>query len=179
MASGDFYGAGVLLEEWSMRLSPTVLLSKVTVLVVEDEDPLRRYLSRVMEDAGYHVLAAQDGLHGLSLFHASRFPVQLVITDVCMPGMTGPELAARIATAPSSPPVLFISGGHADSELPGPVLRKPFLPRGLTEMADWMLSRSPAFQLSATPCPARLPHRPPRWAVPPGCTAPSPAHCRS
>jgi CheY-like chemotaxis protein len=178
MASGDFYRPGALLEELSMLLSPTVLLSKVTVLVVEDEDAVRRYISRVMEDAGYHVLAAQDGLHGLSLLRASRFPVQLVITDVCMPRMTGPELAARIATGPYPPPVLFISGGHADSELPGPVLRKPFLPHGLTGMAGWMLSRRPALRLSATLCPARLPHRPPRWAVPPGCTAPTPSHCR-
>jgi CheY-like chemotaxis protein len=162
-----------------MLLSPTVLLSQVTVLVVEDEDALRRYISRVLDDAGYHVLAAQDGLHGLSLFRASRLPVQLVITDVCMPRMTGPELAACIATGASPPPVLFISGGHADSELPGPVLRKPFLPRALAEMAGWMLSRSPALRLSATLCPTPSPHRPPRWAVPPGCTAPTPAHCRS
>jgi two-component system, cell cycle sensor histidine kinase and response regulator CckA len=88
----------VLLEELSMRMSPTVLLSQVTVLVVEDEEAVRRYTCKVMEDAGYHVLAAQDGLHGLSLFRASRFPVQLVITDVCMPRMTGPELAACIAS---------------------------------------------------------------------------------
>jgi len=179
MGRGGFYRPGVLFEEWSMLLSPTVLLSRVTVLVVEDEDALRRYISRVLENAGYRVLAAQDGLHGLSLFHASRFPVQLVITDVCMPRMTGPELAACMATEPSSPPALFISGGHADSELPGPVLRKPFLPRALTEMAGWMLSPSPALRLSATLCPTPSPHRPPRWAVPPGCTAPTPAHCRS
>jgi len=168
----------VLLEEWSMLLSPTVLLSQVTVLVVEDEETVRRHISRVMEDAGYRVLAAQDGLHGLSLFRDSRFPVELVITDVCMPRMTGPELADRIALGQYPPPVLFMSGGHADSDLPGPVLRKPFLPRDLTWMAAQMLSRSPALQLSATPCPARLPHRPPRWAVPPGCTAQTPARSR-
>jgi CheY-like chemotaxis protein len=162
-----------------MLLSPTVLLSRVTVLVVDDEDALRRYMSRVMEDAGYHVLVAQDGLHGLSLFHASRFPVELVITDVCMPRMTGPELAACIASGQYPPPVLFMSGGYADSDLPGPVLRKPFLPRDLTWMAGQMLSRSPALQLSATLCPARSLQRPPRWAVPPGCTAPIPAHSRS
>ena len=172
-------GSGVFLEELSMLLSPTVLLSQVTVLVVEDEEAVRRYTCRVMEDAGYRVLAAQDGLHGLSLFHASRFPVQLVITDVAMPRMTGPELAARIATGPCPPPVLFISGGHADSDLPGPVLRKPFLPHGLTGMARRILSRSPALRLSATPCPARLPLRPPRRAAPPECTAPTPGRCRS
>ena len=162
-----------------MLLSPTVLLSQVTVLVVEDEEGVRRYMCRVMEDAGYHVLAALDGLHGLSLFHASRFPVQLVITDVAMPRMTGPELAAHIATVPYPPPVLFVSGGQVDSDLPGPVLRKPFLPPGLTRMADRMLSRRPALRLSVTPGPARSPHRPPQWAVLPGYTAPTPSRCRS
>jgi CheY-like chemotaxis protein len=162
-----------------MLLSPTVLLSQVTVLVVEDEDALRRYVSRVMEDAGYHVLAAQDGLHGLSLFRASRFPVQLVVTDVCMQRMTGPELAARIAIEPYPPPVLFMSGSHAEWDLPGPLLRKPFLPGDLTWMAGQMLSQTPALRLSATLCPAPLPHRPLQWAVPPGCTALTPARCRS
>jgi CheY-like chemotaxis protein len=168
-----------------MLLSPTVLLRQLTVLVVEDEDALRRYLCRVMEDAGYHVLAAQDGLHGLALFQASRFPVQLVITDVCMPRMTGPELASRLATGPYPPPVLFMSGSHAHSDLPGPVLRKPFLPSGLTEMVGWMLYRIPALRLSASPDPVGpphpvgSPHRPPSPAVPPGCTAPTPARCRS
>jgi CheY-like chemotaxis protein len=179
MGRGGFFRPAVLLEELAMLLSPTVLLSQVTVLVVEDEDILRRYISKIMEDAGYRVLAAQDGLHGLSLFRASRFPVELVITDVCMPRMTGPELAACIASGRYPPPVLFMSGGHADSDLPGPVLRKPFLPRDLTWMAGQTLSRSTALQLSATPCPARLPHRPPPRAVPPGCTAQTPARSRS
>lgn len=132
-----------------MLLCPTVLRRQKTVLVVDDEEALRRYTSRVMENAGYSVLAARDGIHALSLLRQSRLPVQLVITDVCMPRMTGPELAASIATEPYPPPVLFVSGGHADSDLPGPLLRKPFLPHGLTGLVRRMLSgrMGPALRL--------------------------------
>ena len=125
-----------------MLLSPTVLLRQTTVLVVDDEEAVRRYTSGVMEGAGYDVLAAADGIHALSLLRQSRLPVQLVITDVCMPRMTGPELAVSIAAEPYPPPVLFMSGGHSYPDLPGPVLWKPFLPQALRRLADWMLSRS-------------------------------------
>lgn len=125
-----------------MLLRPTVLLRQKTVLVVDDEDALRRYTSRVMEHAGYNVLRARDGIHALSLLRQSRLPVQLVITDVCMPRMTGPELAACIAAEPYPPPVLFITAGHSYPDLPGPVLWKPFLPHALSRLAYWMLSGS-------------------------------------
>jgi two-component system, cell cycle sensor histidine kinase and response regulator CckA len=125
-----------------MLLSPTVLLSQATVLVVDDEESIRRYIARVMEDAGYQVLAAKGGNDALSLLQKSRVPVELVITDVRMPEMTGPELAARLATEPYSPPVLFVSGDHTFEHLPGPLLRKPFLPGDLNEMVGWLLRES-------------------------------------
>jgi two-component system, cell cycle sensor histidine kinase and response regulator CckA len=146
-----------------MLLSPTVLLRQVTVLVVDDEESLRRYISRVMEDAGYDVLTASNGIHALSVLQGSRVPVQLVITDVSMPVMTGPELAERIATTPHPPRVLFISGGHASVSLPGPLLRKPFLPRDLNRLVKWLLRQgrvpagSPAVdQADVTQVPALL-----------------------
>ena len=120
-------------------LSPTVLLEQVTVLVVDDEEPLRRYITRVMEDAGYHVLTARDGLEGLALLAQSRSPIRLVVTDVSMPRMTGPELAARVATQPHPPPVLFVSGDRGHTDLPGPLLGKPFLPHELSTLAHWVL----------------------------------------
>jgi two-component system cell cycle sensor histidine kinase/response regulator CckA len=125
-----------------MLLSPTVLLTKATVLVVDDEAPLRRYISRALEDAGYHVLTAQDGSQALRQLRESRLPVQLVVTDVSMPGMTGPELAAQIATEPYPPLVLFVSADHAFLDLPGPLLRKPFLPGDLRQMVEWLLQRA-------------------------------------
>jgi Uma2 family endonuclease len=76
-------------------LSPTVLLRHPTILVVDDEEPLRRYMSRVMEDGGYRCLSARDGVEALLLLELDRFPVQLVITDVSMPRMSGPERTGR------------------------------------------------------------------------------------
>lgn len=143
-----------------MPLSPTVLLRQATVLVVDDEEPLRRYITRVMEDAGYHVLTASNGINALSLLQGSRVPVQLVITDVSMPGMTGPQLATRIASEPYPPPVLFVSGDHASVCPPGPLLRKPFLPGDLRVLVEWLLYQGTIPAASPAPDPgevARIP----------------------
>lgn len=125
-----------------MRLSPTVLLTQATVLVVDDEAPLLRYIGRALEDSGYHVLRARNGQEALDHMRKSLLPVQLVVTDVSMPGMTGPELAAQIATEPYPPPVLFVSADHAFLGLPGPLLRKPFLPGDLSGMVESLLRRA-------------------------------------
>jgi CheY-like chemotaxis protein len=61
-------------------LAPTVLLEQITVLVVDDDEALRLYTSRVLEAAGYNVLTAEDGVHALSLLHQSPLPVQLVVS---------------------------------------------------------------------------------------------------
>jgi CheY-like chemotaxis protein len=125
-----------------MLLSPTVLLTQATVLVVDDEEPLLRYIGRALEDTGYHVLRARNGSQALDHLRESLLPVQLVITDVSMPGMTGPELAAQIASDPYPPPVLFVSADHAFLDLPGPLLRKPFLPGDLSRMVESLLRRA-------------------------------------
>jgi CheY-like chemotaxis protein len=106
-------------------------------MVVDDEEAVRRYLTRVLVDEGYHVLAAGDGLEALALLEQTPTRIDLVITDVLMPGMTGPELAERLATRPSPPPVLFVSGSHTD--VPGPLVKKPFLPADLSLTARWVL----------------------------------------
>jgi two-component system cell cycle sensor histidine kinase/response regulator CckA len=109
----------------------------LTVLVVDDEEPLRRYLARVMEDEGYRVLTAGGGLEALAVIEQSPTKVDLVITDVLMPGMSGIELANRLAAMPVSPPVLFTSGSHIN--VPGPLVKKPFLPDDLRLTARWVL----------------------------------------
>jgi len=119
--------------------SPTVWLDRIAVLVVDDEQALRCYLSRILRDAGYHVLTASDGIHALSTLRLSRLPVQLVITDVCMPRMSGPELAARLATMPLAPGILFVSGGHDYPDLPAPLLNKPFLANDLIRLVGGMI----------------------------------------
>ena len=111
-----------------------------TVMVVDDEMPLRHYMARVMADEGYGVLMAADGLEALQLLEKSDSRVDLVITDVVMPVMTGPELAALLAAQPLSPPVLFVSGSHSLRDVPGPMLQKPFLPSDLSALVRSLIS---------------------------------------
>jgi two-component system, cell cycle sensor histidine kinase and response regulator CckA len=110
-----------------------------TVLVVDDEELLRRFMARVMLDEGHRVLEAGDGIEALAWFGNGGSPIHLVITDILMPGMGGVELATRLATHSPPPPVLFVTGGHGHSNLPGPVLWKPFLPADLRAMVRQLL----------------------------------------
>jgi two-component system cell cycle sensor histidine kinase/response regulator CckA len=119
-------------------LRPTVLLSHRTVLVVDDEEPMRLLVARVMEEDGYRVITAGDGLQALGIVEQDGYQIQLVITDVSMPVMSGPELAARLASRTAPPPVLFMSGKH-HRDLPGPLLNKPFLPEDLSNQVRRLL----------------------------------------
>ncbi len=108
-------------------LEPALPRSKSTVLVVDDDQALRQLMARVLEDEGYRVLLAEDGNEALVLLKQYMPRIHLVVTDVLLPRMTGPELAMRVALQSPPPPVLFVSGGHNLGELPGPILWKPFL----------------------------------------------------
>ena len=111
-----------------------------SVLVVDDEELLRRYVARVIADEGYRVSVAGDGLGALALFDTAIPPIDLVITDVLMPGMDGVELASRLAIRAPAPQVLFVTGGHGLSDLPGPVLWKPFQAEDLRETVHRLLN---------------------------------------
>lgn len=109
-----------------MTVGRKVVAMERTVLVVDDEELLRQYMARVIADEGYRVFVAGDGLEALALFHIGAPPIDLVITDVLMPGMDGVELAQRLAIQAPAPQVMFVTGGHGLPHLPGPVLWKPF-----------------------------------------------------
>jgi nitrogen-specific signal transduction histidine kinase len=107
-----------------------------TVLLVEDEDPVRELVARVLEDVGYEVLSAARPSEAQRIVASS--PIDLLLTDVVMPEMSGYDLATRVRLAQPAARVLFMSGyahkalGEA-SELPqGELLRKPFSPEHLT-----------------------------------------------
>ena len=81
-----------------------------TVLVVEDEDPIRRVAKRVLERFGFTVLAAADGLEALHLFREHEHAIVLIITDVVMPHMGGRALYETLRGAGKSVPIIFTSG---------------------------------------------------------------------
>ncbi len=96
-----------------------------TVLVVEDEPALRELAARVLTSAGYTVLQAANGPDALALLSRHPAPVDLVFTDVVMPGMNGRELAARLAVLRPAIRVLYTSGYTEDAILRHGVLDDP------------------------------------------------------
>ncbi len=88
-----------------------------TILVVEDEIAIRRLAKRVLESAGYLVLTANDGVDALRVLAEHGSAVDLLLTDVIMPNMNGPELAARVAELYPSTRVLYASGYAGDADL--------------------------------------------------------------
>lgn len=85
-----------------------------TILVVEDEDAIRQVAARVLSRLGYTVIAASSGEAALSEAHTLGRPVDLLLADMVMPGMTGPELAKRLREIQPDLRVLFTSGYSVD-----------------------------------------------------------------
>jgi CheY-like chemotaxis protein len=81
-----------------------------TILLVEDEDVVRAPLRRILEEAGYNVLCASNGLDALEIAAAHVGRVDLLITDMIMPHMGGRELVERLTTERRDIKVLFMSG---------------------------------------------------------------------
>lgn len=118
------------------------------ILVVEDDDSVRKLITRILTTGGYEVVSARDGLEGLEEFTAHHGGFDLVVTDVTMPRVGGPEMIDRLAAEGHRPPVLFLSGYASDSlsgldEMGEHVsfLEKPFSPRDLAQAVRQVLDR--------------------------------------
>lgn len=104
-----------------------------TVLVAEDDDAVRTFVTAVLETAGYVVVSAPDGLTAGDTFADDPDRFDLVLTDVIMPYALGTEFALRVRALRPAVPVLFMSAfpggaGIAPEPLPPnePLLEKPF-----------------------------------------------------
>jgi len=107
--------------------------SKATILVVDDESSLRQLLVRQLRSEGYNVVEAGYGLEALAVARSSSEPIDLVLSDIVMPGMIGTELAQRLLAEHPGIRVVLMSAHTLDplvdpSGRPGnvPVLAKPF-----------------------------------------------------
>ncbi len=128
------------------------------VLVVEDEDELRRLAVRELEERGYLVLAAANGVEALSVAQSLERPIDLLVTDVVMPEMNGVELAESLVDLWPTVAVLFMSG-HLDEgamerhplDPDADLLPKPFTPDQLGRRARYALDRAAASRRTRVP----------------------------
>jgi signal transduction histidine kinase/DNA-binding response OmpR family regulator len=98
-------------SESAARVSaPALPRGTETLLLVEDEDAVRRLAASVLGKLGYTVLEAPDADEALELFAAHEGPLDLLVTDVVMPGWSGPRLADRLRALRSGLRVLYVSG---------------------------------------------------------------------
>ena len=118
-----------------------------TILLVEDQETVRGLVSRVLRSAGYSVIQAGNGTQALALADSEGSAIDLLVTDMVMPGMSGRELAARLTARREGLRVLFISG-YAPHAIPGEgvpdsgvaFLQKPFSPAQITARVGEILA---------------------------------------
>jgi hypothetical protein len=114
-----------------MAEPPALPRGRETVLVAENSDAVREVTRELLEALGYTVMTAARGEQALEAARAHSGPIDLLLTDVVMPGIRGATLAEQIVAARPGVRVLFMSG-YGDALAPGPtgepdaVLRKPF-----------------------------------------------------
>ena len=115
-----------------------------TILVVDDEAVARRFMHRALTEAGYEVVLANDGEEALELLRSGGHTVDLIVTDLVMPGMGGHAFALEVATLPSPPPVLYVSAYESpQGEMARRFLQKPFSPAALVEAVRGLMAENP------------------------------------
>jgi CheY-like chemotaxis protein len=119
-----------------------------TVLLVEDEEGVRRSTTRILEDAGYRVIQAENGVEGLRVFDSE--PIDILVTDLVMPGgVSGKALADQLRAKALALPVVFVSGYSREAIAEKGVLppstalvKKPFRPSELLEAMAQAIAES-------------------------------------
>jgi CheY-like chemotaxis protein len=117
------------------------------VLLVEDFERVRALAYKVLAREGFNVLAAQSGCEALALARRTANPIDVLLTDVVMPGMSGPELARALRLVRPETAVLYMSGYTGDVLDQSGVdpnettfLGKPFTPATLTRKVREVLA---------------------------------------
>lgn len=105
-------GEGKPEESWSAQFSEARLRVE-TILLVEDEKFVREVTSEVLRSAGYRVLAAKSAAEAVAAYEGNPDGIDLLLTDLILPGLNGRDLAARLRSEDPAIKVLFVTG-YAD-----------------------------------------------------------------
>lgn len=118
----------------------------VTVLLVEDDELMRQLTRQLLEEHGYRILEAKDGQDALAIASSLSGRIDVLLTDVVMRGVSGPELVSRLNGSRPSMKTVYMSGytgeliGQNDIATQGiPLLEKPFTRTGLLRILDHTL----------------------------------------
>ena len=138
-------------EGGEARDAPAELpLGRETVLLTEDEEQVRQMIRMILEMGGYRVLEASSGEEALTLYKQHEGQIDLIMTDVVMPGMSGRELAQSLETLHPGIKVLYMSGYTDDAIVRHGLLaqeiaflQKPFTPDALMRKVREVLDASP------------------------------------
>lgn len=118
----------------SVRMPPMNSCSFITVLVVDDDDHLRKHCTNLLAASGFRVLEADNGMEALLIAAQHSGVIDLVITDLAMPRIGGAELGKAFKEIWPRINVLYISGSPVDGLPPdSPFLQKPFGPDALVD----------------------------------------------
>jgi len=154
-------GAGTAFHIWLPRVSAAAVSESSgapngaaggaqRLLVVDDQEDVRRFAVEVLESHGYSVLSAADAESALELIERHPDPIQLLVTDVVLPGINGRELARRLMTLRPTTQVLYMSGYTRDVIAARGVLdpsvsflAKPYSPGELVAKVKEILAGTP------------------------------------
>jgi CheY-like chemotaxis protein len=119
-----------------------------TVLVVEDEEEVRKLAVRILQKQGYKILEASQGNEALFICEQHEEPIHLLVTDVVMPGMSGRELSEHLISLHLETKILYMSGHtnsaivhHGVLESGVNLLQKPFTPEALARKVREVLDK--------------------------------------
>jgi two-component system cell cycle sensor histidine kinase/response regulator CckA len=120
--------------------------AKCTILLVDDEESVRAVVTKILIRHGHTVLEAEHGADAIRISDAHEGAIDLLITDMYMPGLRGPEIIEKLAETRPAMKVLFMSG-YADEDMARSgvdpsvaLLRKPFTVQELSEAVNKALS---------------------------------------
>jgi CheY-like chemotaxis protein len=135
-------------ESESVQKSPSSNHGQETILLVEDDPSVRGFVHETLRISGYHVLVARHGIEALLVGARHMGPIHLLLTDVVMPQMSGPEVAEKLAALRPEAKILYMSGypdhpvfKKGEVKLDTNFIQKPFTPNALMEKVREVLDR--------------------------------------